>query len=416
MTSDKVQVVTFGCRLNAYESEVMREHAKAAESGVETIIVNTCAVTSEAERQARQNIRKLRRDNPNARIVVTGCAAQVDPGKFAAMPEVDQVLGNAEKMKPDIFTAPPEDRIVVTDIMAVRETAEHLVSGFEGRARAFVEVQTGCDHRCTFCIIPFGRGNNRSVPMGRIVDQVRGLVAQGFREVVFTGVDITAYGGDLPGTPTLGQMARRLLAQVPELPRLRLSSLDPVEVDDDLLRLVAEEPRLMPHFHLSVQAGDDMILKRMKRRHLRDDVLKLAARLRELRGDVALGADIIAGFPTEDEAMFQQSLALVDEAGLTHLHVFPFSARPGTPAARMPRVPGDVVKERAARLRAKGEAAMAAFLTSRIGREASVLVEGDNAGFCEHYLPVRLGTAAEGSIVRARVTGVDGNKLMAEPL
>ena len=416
MTTDKVQVVTFGCRLNAYESEVMREHAKASESGVETIIVNTCAVTSEAERQARQNIRKLRRDNPNARIVVTGCAAQVDPGKFAAMPEVDQVLGNAEKMKPDIFTAPPEDRIVVTDIMAVRETAEHLVSGFEGRARAFVEVQTGCDHRCTFCIIPFGRGNNRSVPMGRIVDQVRGLVAQGFREVVFTGVDITAYGGDLPGTPTLGQMARRLLAQVPELPRLRLSSLDPVEVDDDLLRLVAEEPRLMPHFHLSVQAGDDMILKRMKRRHLRDDVLKLAARLRELRGDVALGADIIAGFPTEDETMFQQSLALVDEAGLTHLHVFPFSARPGTPAARMPRVPGDVVKERAARLRAKGESAMTAFLESRVGREASVLVEGDNAGFCEHYLPVRLEAAAEGSIVRARVTGVDGNKLMAEPL
>ncbi|HTH16667.1 MAG TPA: radical SAM protein, partial [Magnetospirillum sp.] len=246
MTTEKVQVVTFGCRLNAYESEVMREHAKAAEAGVETIIVNTCAVTAEAERQARQNIRKLRRDNPNARIVVTGCAAQVDPAKFAAMAEVDQVLGNAEKMQPDIFSAPPEDRIVVTDIMQVRETAEHLVSGFEGRARAFVEVQTGCDHRCTFCIIPFGRGPNRSVPMGRIVDQVRALVAQGFGEVVFTGVDITAYGGDLPGQPTLGQMARRLLAQVPELPRLRLSSLDPVEVDDDLLRLVAEEPRLMP--------------------------------------------------------------------------------------------------------------------------------------------------------------------------
>ena len=417
MSTDKVQVVTFGCRLNAYESEVMREHAKAAESGVETIIVNTCAVTAEAERQARQNIRKLRRDNPNARIVVTGCAAQVDPGKFAAMAEVDQVLGNAEKMQPDIFTAPPEDRIVVTDIMQVRETAEHLVSGFEGRARAFVEVQTGCDHRCTFCIIPFGRGNNRSVPMGRIVDQVRALVAQGFSEVVFTGVDITAYGGDLPGQPTLGQMARRLLAQVPELPRLRLSSLDPVEVDDDLLRLVAEEPRLMPHFHLSVQAGDDMILKRMKRRHLRADVIAVAAKLRALRGDVALGADIIAGFPTEDEAMFQHSLDLVDEAGLTHLHVFPFSARPGTPAARMPRVPGDVVKERAARLRAKGEAAMAAFLRTRLGREVSVLVEGDQAGFCEHYLPVRLtAPAAEGTIVRARVIGVDGNKLNAEPL
>ncbi len=415
--ADKVQVVTFGCRLNAYESEVMREHAKAAETGVETIIVNTCAVTAEAERQARQNIRKLRRDNPGARIVVTGCAAQVDPAKFSAMPEVDQVLGNAEKMQPDIFAAPPEDRIVVTDIMQVRETAEHLVSGFEGRARAFVEVQTGCDHRCTFCIIPFGRGNNRSVPMGRIVDQVRALVAQGFAEVVFTGVDITAYGGDLPGAPTLGQMARRLLAQVPELPRLRLSSLDPVEVDDDLLRLVAEEPRLMPHFHLSVQAGDDMVLKRMKRRHLRADVTALAERLRSLRGDVALGADIIAGFPTEDEAMFQRSLDLVDEAGLTHLHVFPFSARPGTPAARMPRVPGDVVKERAARLRAKGETAMAAFLAGRVGREVSVLVEGDNSGFCEHYLPARLSVpAADGTIVRARVVGVDDNKLNAEPL
>jgi len=417
MSADKVQLVTFGCRLNAYESEVMREHARATEAGTETIIVNTCAVTAEAERQARQSIRKLRRENPNARIVVTGCAAQVDPGKFAAMPEVDQVLGNAEKMKPEIFAAPPEDRIVVTDIMAVRETAEHLVSGFEGRARAFVEVQTGCDHRCTFCIIPFGRGNNRSVPMGRIVDQVRALAAQGFAEVVFTGVDITAYGGDLPGTPTLGQMARRLLAQVPELPRLRLSSLDPVEVDDDLLRLVAEEPRLMPHFHLSVQAGDDMILKRMKRRHLRDDVIRLAARLRELRGDVALGADIIAGFPTEDEAMFQRSLDLVDEAGLTHLHVFPFSARPGTPAARMPKVHGDEVKERAARLRARGETAMADFLATRLGREVSVLVENENEGFCEHYLPVRLaGPAPVGAVVRARVTGVDGGKLNAAPL
>lgn len=409
-----VQIVTFGCRLNTYESEVMREHARAAGTGVATIVVNTCAVTAEAERQARQSIRKLRRENPGARIVVTGCAAQVDPAKFAAMPEVDQVLGNAEKMQPGIFTAPPEDRIVVTDIMALRETAGHLVSGFEGRARAFVEVQTGCDHRCTFCIIPFGRGNNRSVPMGRIVDQIRALAAQGFAEVVFTGVDITAYGGDLPGSPSLGQMARRLLAQVPELPRLRLSSLDPVEVDGDLLRLVAEEPRLMPHFHLSAQAGDDMILKRMKRRHLRADVIALAKRLRELRGDVALGADIITGFPTEDEAMFQRSLDLVDEAGLTHLHVFPFSARPGTPAARMPKVKGDVVKERAARLRAKGDAAMATFLESRVGQEVSVLIESEGEGLCERYLPVRLnGAAPGGGIVRARVTGVSAGKLNA---
>ncbi|OJX68469.1 tRNA (N(6)-L-threonylcarbamoyladenosine(37)-C(2))-methylthiotransferase MtaB [Magnetospirillum sp. 64-120] len=417
MSEDKTKIVTFGCRLNAYESEVMREHAQALESGVETVIVNTCAVTSEAERQARQTIRKLRRDHPNARIVVTGCAAQVSPDKFAAMAEVDQVLGNAEKMQPTIFTAPPEDRIVVSDIMGVRETAEHLVSGFEGRARAFVEVQTGCDHRCTFCIIPFGRGNNRSVPMGRIVDQVRALVAQGFSEVVFTGVDITAYGGDLPGQPTLGQMARRLLAQVPELPRLRLSSLDPVEVDDDLLRLVAEEERLMPHFHLSAQAGDDMVLKRMKRRHLRDDVITLAKKLRDLRGDVALGADIIAGFPTEDEAMFQKSLDMVDEAGLTHLHVFPFSSRPGTPAARMPKVPGDVVKDRAARLRAKGQLAMDAFLDSRLGKTVQVLVEKDGQGFCAHYLPVRVTSApAEGSMARVRISGRDGGVLVGEPL
>jgi len=410
------KVITFGCRLNAYESEVMREHAKAVEDGVETVIVNTCAVTAEAERQARQTIRKLRRDHPQARIVVTGCAAQVSPDKFAAMTEVDQVLGNAEKLHPDIFAHPPEDRIVVTDIMTVRETALHLVSGFEGRARAFVEVQTGCDHRCTFCIIPFGRGNNRSVPMGRIVDQVRGLVAQGFAEVVFTGVDITAYGGDLPGSPSLGQMARRLLAQVPELPRLRLSSLDPVEVDDDLLRLVAEEPRLMPHFHLSAQAGDDMVLKRMKRRHLRDDVITLAAKLRDLRPDIALGADIIAGFPTEDEEMFRRSLDLVDEAGLTHLHVFPYSSRPGTPAARMPKVPGDVVKERAARLRAKGQAAMDSFLDSRLGKSASVLVEKDGQGFCGHYLPVRVTNApAEGRVVTVRLTHREDAVLVGEP-
>ena len=330
---------------------------------------------------------------------------------------VDQVLGNAEKMQPAIFAAPPEDRIVVADIMAVRETAEHLVSGFDGRARAFVEVQTGCDHRCTFCIIPFGRGNNRSVPMGRIVDQVRTLVTQGFAEVVFTGVDITAYGGDLPGRPSLGQMARRLLAQVPDLPRLRLSSLDPVEVDDDLLRLVAEEPRLMPHFHLSAQAGDDMVLKRMKRRHARADVIALAARLRDLRPDIALGADIITGFPTEDEAMFQRSLDLVDEAGLTHLHVFPFSSRPGTPAARMPKVPGDVVKDRAARLRARGEVAMDTFLNSRLGKTASVLVEKDVQGFCQHYLPVRVtGAPVEGTVVPVRISGRDGAVLVGMPV
>jgi threonylcarbamoyladenosine tRNA methylthiotransferase MtaB len=414
MTSSPPKILTFGCRLNAYESEVMKEHARAEELGVETIIVNTCAVTAEAERQARQAIRKARRDNPAARIVVTGCAAQANPDAFAAMPEVDQVLGNAEKMQPAIFASPPEDKIVVGDIMAVREVAEHLVSGFEGRARAFVEVQQGCDHRCTFCIIPFGRGPNRSVPMGRIVDQIRDLVGQGFNEVVLTGVDVTAYGADLPGAPGLGQLVKRLLAAVPELPRLRLSSLDPVEVDRDLLDAIANEPRLMPHFHLSVQAGDDTILKRMKRRHLRADVLELAAQIRRLRPGAALGADIIAGFPTEDEAMFQRSLDLVDEAELTHLHVFPFSARPGTPAAKMPKVKGDVVKERAARLRAKGSAAMAEFLAGFVGRDCSVLVESGNQGHSEHYAPVEIEacTLEPGQIHPITIIGVDGARLL----
>nr|WP_043743078.1 tRNA (N(6)-L-threonylcarbamoyladenosine(37)-C(2))-methylthiotransferase MtaB [Paramagnetospirillum magneticum] len=409
-------ILTFGCRLNAYESEVMKEHAKATESGVETVIVNTCAVTAEAERQARQAIRKIRRERPDARIVVTGCAAQAHPETFDAMPEIDQILGNAEKMQPDIFAAPPAERIVVGDIMEVREVASHLVSGFEGRARAFVEVQQGCDHRCTFCIIPFGRGPNRSVPMGRIVEQIKELVAGGFNEVVLTGVDVTAYGADLPGKPGLGQLVRRLLAALPELPRLRLSSLDPVEVDEDLLAAIASEARLLPHFHLSVQAGDDTILKRMKRRHLRGDVITLAARIRALRPDAVLGADIIAGFPTEDEEMFQHSLDLVDEAGLTHLHVFPFSARPGTPAARMPKVKGDVVKERAARLRAKGAAAMAAFLATRIGGVESVLIEKDGKGHSAHYLPVRVaGCAAEpGTILNVRITSVDGDELVGE--
>jgi threonylcarbamoyladenosine tRNA methylthiotransferase MtaB len=410
------EIVTFGCRLNAYESEVMRDHARAA-GWRDAVIVNTCAVTTEAERQARQAIRKLRRERPDARIVVTGCAAQIDPQKFGAMPEVDQVIGNAEKMQAVSYHSPSHERIVVTDIMSVRETAEHLIAGFDGRARAFVEIQQGCDHRCTFCIIPFGRGPNRGVPMGRITEQVRALVAAGFSEIVLTGVDITAYGADLPGHPSLGQMIRRLLAQLPELPRLRLSSLDPVEVDEDLLRLVAEEPRLMPHFHLSIQAGSDMILKRMKRRHLRMDVIRLAERLRALRPDLALGADIITGFPTETEEMFGQSLGLVDEIGLSHLHVFPFSSRPGTPAARMPHLPGDVVKDRASRLRAKGEAAMAGFLAGRVGLTANVLMEKHGFGHCEHYLPVQIETdCLAGLIQRVRITGVAEGHLTAIPL
>jgi threonylcarbamoyladenosine tRNA methylthiotransferase MtaB len=329
------------------------------------------------------------------------------------MPEVDQVLGNAEKMRVESYGASAPARIQVTDIMALRETAGHLITGFDGRARAFVEVQQGCDHRCTFCIIPFGRGPNRSVPMGHIVDQVRLLLAGGCREIVLTGVDITGYGGDLPGRPSLGQMLRRLLAQLPELPRLRLSSLDPVEIDEDLLRLIAEEPRLMPHLHLSVQAGDDLVLKRMKRRHLRADVVDLAAQLRRLRPDLALGADFIAGFPTEDETMFQRSLDLVGEAGLTHLHVFPYSPRPGTPAARMPMVPAAIAKERAGRLRAAGAAAMDGLLAGKQGQRASVLIERPGYGHSEHFLPVTVDPALPpGSIATLRIAGRTGETLV----
>jgi len=403
------RVVTFGCRLNSHESAVMRDRARAA--GLDNaIIVNTCAVTKEAERQARQAIRKLRRENPGARLIVTGCAAQLDPARFAGMPEVDQVLGNTEKLRAESYH-PDGASLQVTDIMAARETAGHLLSGFEDRARAFVQVQQGCDHRCTFCIIPFARGPNRSVPMGRVVDQVRALVEAGYAEVVLTGVDITSYGTDLPGRPPLGQMVRRLLALVPALPRLRLSSLDPVGIEDDLLRLVAEEPRLLPHLHLSIQAGDDLILKRMKRRHLRGDVVTLAARLRDARPGIALGADLIAGFPTETETQAANTLALVDEADLTHLHVFPFSARPGTPAARMPVVPGDVAKARAAALRAAGDRRLAARLSDRVGQRVDVLVERAGFGHSEDYLPVDLTAlsdrpAAPGHIAHARIIGV----------
>ena len=325
---DEVEVVTFGCRLNSFESEVMRRHARAAALR-DTVIVHTCAVTAEADRQARQTIRRLRRERPEARIVVTGCGAQVGAGAYAAMPEVDHVVGNAEKLRAETWAGLPEaPRLLVGDIMLVRETAAHLVDGFDGRTRAFLEVQQGCDHRCTFCIIPYGRGPSRSVPPERIAAQARALVENGYRELVVTGVDITSYGRDLPGQPSLGAMLANLLAAVPELGRLRLSSIDPAEVDPELERLVAEEPRLMPHLHLSVQAGDDLVLKRMKRRHLRADVVRVAERLRDLRPDLVFGADLIAGFPTEDEAMFGRTLDLVAEAGLTYLHVFPYSPDP----------------------------------------------------------------------------------------
>ena len=397
-----LEILTFGCRLNAFESEVIRGHAAAA-GLADAVIVNTCAVTQEAERQARQAIRRARRLRPQARIIVTGCAAQLDPARFAAMSEVDRVLGNAEKLEPASYRA-AAPRLAVGNVMALRETAAHLVEGFASRVRGFIEVQQGCDHRCTFCIIPYARGNSRSVPLGEIVRQARALTASGLRELVLTGVDLTSFGADLPGAPGLGQLCRRLLALVPELERLRLSSLDPAEIDAELWRLIAEEPRLLPHLHLSIQAGDDLILKRMKRRHSRAQALATCRRARALRPGIALGADLIAGFPTEDEARFARSLDFVGEAGLDYLHVFPFSPRPGTPAARMPQLPRTLVRERAARLRAAGADALARSLASRIGSTAQVLVERAGFGRSEHYAPVGFDVAAEtGAVVPMRI-------------
>ena len=411
MTAKDPQLVTFGCRLNTYESEVMRGHAKAA--GLDDVIIfNTCAVTKEAERQAKQAIRRAKRDNPAAKIIVTGCSAQISPEMYAQMPEVDKIIGNDLKLKPETWGFSGEERLLVNDIMSVRETASHLVEGFEGRARAFIQVQNGCDHRCTFCIIPYGRGNSRSVPIGEIVNQVRLLVEQGYKEIVMTGVDVTSYGSDLPGTPKLGQMIRRVLALVPELPRLRLSSLDPVEMDDDLWRLIAEEPRLMPHLHMSLQAGDDMILKRMKRRHLRADAIAMCERARSYRPDIAFGADIIAGFPTETEEMFMNTYNIVEECNLTFLHVFPYSERPGTPAAKMPQVFPEVRKERAARLREKGEKQLTNFLKFHVKQERQVIVEKDNFGHTEHFAPVRLDRTFEaGSLVSVSTVSV-GDKCL----
>jgi threonylcarbamoyladenosine tRNA methylthiotransferase MtaB len=414
-TRKHTEVVTFGCRLNALEAEVMRGHAAAA--GLEdAIIVNTCAVTTESERQARQAIRRARRENPGATIVVTGCAAQIDAARFAAMPEVDHVIGNAEKMKVETFAAlargPLPARVVVNDIMSVRETASHMVEGFEGRARAFVEVQHGCDHRCTFCIIPYGRGPSRSAPVADIVAQAERLVAAGYNELVLTGVDLTAYGADLPGQPGLGRMVRRLLACVPRLTRLRLSSIDVAEVDDALFELIVHEPRVMPHLHLSLQSGDDLILKRMKRRHTRAQAIAFCEAVRRLRPEVAFGADLIAGFPTETEAMFQNTLALVGEAGLTWLHVFPYSARPGTPAARMPGLPGPVVRERAKRLREAGRAARDGFLASCVGATEDILVERPGLGRTGRFAHVALaGCAATGAVVNARITAAREGRL-----
>ncbi len=407
------EVVTFGCRLNAYEAEAIREHMTAG--GLEDVIVfNTCAVTAEAERQARQAIRRAKRERPDTRIVVTGCAAQIAPEAWAAMPEVAHVIGNLEKLEPARWTEAglDEGRIVVGDVMRARETAEHLISGFGGKARAFVEIQQGCDHRCTFCIIPFGRGVSRSAPVGVIARQAQALVVAGVAEIAFTGVDITSYGADLPGKPTLGQLARRVLAAAPGLKRLRLSSIDPAEVDDDLLRLIAEEPRLAGHLHLSLQAGSDLILKRMKRRHLTADARRVVARVRALRPDMTFGADLIAGFPTETEALFQETLAHVEDLNLTWLHVFPYSPRPGTPAARMPQVDGAAVKDRARRLRALGAVQADAYLAGQIGRVLTPVMEtarrGRTDGFAEIDVDRNSTVAAMPAV---RVTGAGDGRL-----
>lgn len=410
-------VVTLGCRLNSYESEVMRRHATAA--GLDdAVIVNTCAVTAEAVRQARQTIRRLRRERPGARIIVTGCAAQIEPELFAALDGVDHVVGNHDKMLQSTFAALARrdgPRLVVNDIMSVTETASHMIDGFGSRARAYVQVQNGCDHRCTFCIIPYGRGPSRSVPAGAVVSGIRHLLAQGYGEVVLTGVDITSYGGDLPGGMTLGRLVRTILKELPELARLRLSSIDQVEADQDLMIAIAEEERLMPHLHLSMQAGDDMILKRMKRRHSRADAIRFCDEARRLRPGIVFGADLIAGFPTETDAMFEATSSIVRACGLTYLHVFPYSPRSGTPAARMPQIDRAVIKDRAQRLRTLGEAALTSYLRSQVGEMTELLMENATIGRTPQFAEVRLASAAAtGEFVRARIIGFDGLSLLGE--
>jgi threonylcarbamoyladenosine tRNA methylthiotransferase MtaB len=413
-----VETLTFGCRLNAYEAEVMK--AEAEKAGLDdALIVNTCAVTAEAVRQAKQSIRKARRDNPNRKIIVTGCAAQTEARTFGDMSEVDFVIGNNDKLKaesyqPMAFGLPLNDKVQVNDIMSVRETAAHLIEGMDGRTRAFVQVQNGCDHRCTFCIIPFGRGPSRSVPMGAVVEQIKKLVGNGYREVVLTGVDITSYGPDLPGTPTLGKLVQSILRHVPDLPRLRISSIDSIEADPAFYDAIASDRRLMPHLHLSLQSGDDMILKRMKRRHSRAEALDVVSRLRGLRPEMIFGADIITGFPTEDDAMFENTLRIVTEANLTYLHVFPYSPRPGTPAARMPQVDKTIARQRAMQLRAVGSIQIAALAQSRIGQIENVLVEKDGIGRTEQFMQIAVPGFAAGQIIPARVVGIADDGLVGE--
>ena len=417
-----LDILTLGCRLNAYESEVMR--ANAAEAGLDdAVIVNTCAVTNEAVRQARQTIRKAHRDRPDAPIIVTGCAAQIDPDMFAEMPEVARVIGNSEKMKAETFRPtslldPSAPKAIVNDIMSVTETAGHLVDGLDGRARAYVQVQTGCDHRCTFCIIPYGRGNSRSVPAGDVVDQARQLTENGFYELVLTGVDLTSWGADLPNAPKLGNLVARILKLVPDLKQLRLSSIDAIEIDDELFDLITADSRIAPHLHLSLQAGDDMILKRMKRRHSRNDAIDLCRRLRDKRPEFAFGADLIAGFPTETDAMFENTLNAVEECGLDYLHVFPYSARPGTPAARMPQLSGDVVKARAARLRAVGAERLARRLDRHVGTTQTALMERGGKARLPDFAPIRVKgpELAPGALVELRLASRTDEELIGTPV
>lgn len=411
--NDNSQVITFGCRLNIYESEIIKQNLAA--SNMDNVVVfNTCAVTKEAEKQARQAIRKLKKTDPTKKIIVTGCAAQNTPEMFSTMPEVDKVLGNEEKLSSQYYNFDSE-RILVNDIMSIKETANHLVTSFEGRARAFLQVQNGCNHRCTFCIIPYGRGNSRSVPIGAITQQVKLLINQGFKEIVFTGVDATSYGADLPGTPTYAQMIKRVLSQVPDLQRLRLSSIDVAEIDEELFNLMAYEKRLMPHFHISLQAGDDMILKRMKRRHNRQQVIDFCHKLRALRPEVSYGADIIAGFPTETDDMFENTRKLISESAIQYLHVFPYSPREGTPAARMPQVPLKIRKERATILRDEGNKELIKFYQQHLNKQMLLLVENNNMAHTENFIPVHLkGDYISGSILTAKLTSYNEKYMEAE--
>jgi threonylcarbamoyladenosine tRNA methylthiotransferase MtaB len=412
-----LEVVTFGCRLNAYESEAIKNHARAAQLR-DTLVVNTCAVTAEAVRQSRQAIRKFKRENPARRIIVTGCAAQIEPRIYASMPEVDAVFGNAEKLTAGAyadFGIGLSEKVRVNDIMSVRETAPQMVDHFDGKTRAFLQVQNGCDHRCTFCVIPYGRGNSRSVPLGGVVSEARRLVEKGFCEIVLTGVDLTSYGADLPGAPSLGALVEKILKLLPELKRLRLSSLDAIEADTILMRMIAQEDRLMPHFHLSAQSGDDLILKRMKRRHSRADMIHFCDEVRRYRPDTAFSADLIAGFPTETDAMFENSLSLVDDAGLSRLHVFPYSLRPQTPAAKMPQLPGATIKQRAVRLRRKGEAALTARLDAMSGSRHTVLMERNGIGRTPCFTPVAFAAGIPGSLLSLAITGRHGDHLTGVP-